>query len=101
MDLLAQIYIPSKWADMMMGVQDWVKMSTAVYANCDIQKFFNTMTAVITGEGSSTMAARLAGGFIMELPGYIGTMTDATVSDFIRFNAAGKTVQLVFNYSLN
>lgn len=73
-----------------LGIQSWIQLSTSVYANCDAQKFFNTVTALITGEGSSTLAARLAGGFIFELPQYIAQFTDATQSDFMRYNALGK-----------
>ena len=74
--LLEKIYIPSKWADMVLGFQNWIQLSTGVYANCDTQKFFNTVTALFTGEGSSTLAARLAGGFIFELPNYIVQLSD-------------------------
>jgi hypothetical protein len=66
-----------------------------------VQKFFNTVTALFTGEGSSTLAARLAGGFIFELPNYINQFTSAGGSDFMLGNAVGKISQLVFNYSIN
>jgi hypothetical protein len=86
---------------MIMGVQNWIQLSTGVYANCDAQKFFNTVTALITGEGSSTLAARLAGGFIFELPSYIDQFTNDSNTQFTKWNAVGKICQLVFNYSIN
>jgi hypothetical protein len=76
-------------------------MSTAVYSYCDVQKFFNTVTALFTAEGSSTLGARVAGGFIFELPTYLTQFTDTTQSDFMRFQALGKISQIVFNYSIN
>lgn len=86
---------------MAMGVQNWIQMGTAVYSYCDVQKFFNTVTALFTAEGGSTLVARLAGGFIFELPLFIADFTDETKTEFIRFNALGKMFQLTFNYSIN
>lgn len=101
LEILQQIYIPNKWADMAMSIQNWIQMSTAVYSYCDMQKFFNTITAIFTAEGGSTLGARLAGGFIFELPNYISDATDAKKSDFLKANSLGKIFQLVFNYSIN
>lgn len=98
---LEKIYIPSRWADMVLGFQNWIQLSTGVYANCDTQKLFNTVTALFTGEGTSTLMARLGGGFIFELPGYLEDLTNMSGSDFKRGNAFGKIVQLAFNYSIN
>jgi hypothetical protein len=75
LSLLEQFYVPSLWADTVLSLQNWVQLSTTVYSDCDIQKFFNTVTALFTGEGSSTLVARIAGGFIFELPNYISQFT--------------------------
>ena len=101
LEILAQIYNPSNWAQLAIGFQNWILLGTSVYSYCDMQKFFNTVTAIFTAEGGSTLAARLAGGFIFELPIYIAQFTDATQSDFMKFNALGKIFQLTFNYSIN
>jgi hypothetical protein len=43
-------------------------LGALVYSNCDIQKFFNTATAIISAEGSSTMGARIVGGLLGDIP---------------------------------
>ena len=97
--LAQMIYIPKYWADVIIGVQDWVKMSSSVYAYCDVQKFFNTMTATITGEGASTMGARVAGGLIFEIPTYIDDFTNGQF-DSDKGIALGRLGQILFNYSI-
>ena len=98
--LLTQFYDPRLWADAIMGVQNWVQLSTSVYANCDAQKLFNTVTALITTEGASTLGARLTGGFISDMPMNINTFLDSDKSEFDRFRALGNLFQTVFNYSI-
>lgn len=101
LSLLEQFYMPSLWADTFLSLQNWVQLSTSLYSNCDAQKFFNTITALFTGEGASTLVARLAGGFIFELPNYISQYINEGSNDFALGNAIGKIFQLTFNYSIN
>ena len=89
--LLLQIYNPMKWAEFAMGTQDYVKMGAAVYANCNVQQFFNTMSSLITGEGASTLGARLFGGMIFEIPNYYEDFMNAE-SDYASGKAIGKIV---------
>jgi hypothetical protein len=49
-------------------MQDSVRLGALVYSNCDIQKFFNTATSIISAEGSSTMGARIVGGLLGDIP---------------------------------
>ena len=97
LNILSQIYIPANWAELMTATQDQSAMLAAVTSSCDVQKFFNTATALITAEGSSKLVSRFAGGIIFELPRFYNEFLDAATTQGSG-KAIGKMVQLIFNY---
>ena len=68
-DLSLQAYDPTTWADLVQAWYNFYNYFASVNSNCNFQKLLNTITNAI-GEGLSTMAARVAGGMINELPSY-------------------------------
>jgi hypothetical protein len=57
------------------------------------------LTSTFTSEGLSTLAARMVGSLLYELPGYIDDFF-AAKSDFQRGVAVGNCAQVIFNYTL-
>ena len=93
LNILSQIYIPSNWAVLISAAQDQFKSIASLTANCDLQKFFNTVTALFTLEGVSKLAARLAGGAVFELPKYYDEYLAASTA-FDSGKPLGKMTQL-------
>ena len=80
--ILSTIYLPSNWANLALDARDLTAMTAAIYAHCDVQKLFNTLTSLVSTEGLSTLASRVGGGLIFELPAQWNKFQAAT-SDFI------------------
>ena len=66
-DLFKELYNPTVWADIALSAYNYQVFLSAVIAYCDVQKLINTITVDIS-QGLSTMAARVGGGFINEIP---------------------------------
>lgn len=62
-----------------------------------MQKFFNTITALFTYEGVSSLGARLVGGAMYEIPKYYNGLYDASTT-FNKGMYLGKIIQVAFNY---
>lgn len=80
LDSLAHVflhaYLPWYWSELQLVVQDEISLQAALYADCDVDKFFNTMTHLITWEGASELLARGAGGFFFEFQDFLDAWND-------------------------
>ena len=84
------------WADTILTAYDYQQFISAVSADCDIQKFINTITTDLT-EGLSTMAARVGGGFINTIPKELGEAASAD-NCYDKSVHYAKIFSIVFNY---
>ena len=98
--MLEMAYVPTYWPDLLTAGQNQLTLVASIYANCNLQSLFNTASALLTAEGSSTMVSRLAGGIIYELPNYYSQYLAAT-SDFVAAQSLAKIFQVVLNFSIN
>lgn len=53
------------------------------YTDCDVNKFFDSMTTLFSQEGLSTMAARGAGSFLFEYKKFNEKRADPMASTFV------------------
>jgi hypothetical protein len=66
-DLLKKIYIPAYWAELQVQTQDIIAISSAFYVDCSVDKFFNTVTHLVSNEGVSELGGRLGGAWYFEI----------------------------------
>ena len=76
--LFETIYLPKTWADLGVVFSSYISTSASVTSNCNVQKLFNIVTALISGEGAALLGSRVAGGMIFDLPIYFADYTTAT-----------------------
>jgi hypothetical protein len=80
---------------MMIGY-NYQSFFSSVNSDCDLAKLLNTITNSI-GEGLSTMAARVGGGFIFEIPNYYLKIKGANTC-FDQTASLAKIFSIVFDY---
>lgn len=80
--VLMNIYMPWYWPEFQTVMQDEISLQAALYADCDVDKFFNTMTHLITWEGASELLARAAGGFFFEFQDLLTAWDDESISSY-------------------
>jgi hypothetical protein len=68
LEILKNIYIPSNWGYLIEGAKNLLDLNVGLYAKCDIQQAISTVSTLISAEGASTLASRLGGAAIIELP---------------------------------
>lgn len=66
--VLKNVYQPWFWADAQMVVQDAIAVYGAIYLDCDVNKFFDSMTTLISAEGVSALGARAGGALLSAYP---------------------------------
>lgn len=83
-----------------MSASDLISVASNIYATCNMQAAFNTVTGFISGEGAAKLGSRLAGGMIFELPGYYNSYLTAK-TPYNQGAALASIVQVVLNYSIS
>ena len=77
LDLLSISYDPRVWAEILEGNSDLITYGATIYSECEIQILFNTLSGLISIEGASTLAGRMAGSLIFELPAILDQLNHA------------------------
>jgi hypothetical protein len=100
-DIFKKLYIPAYWAEGQVQSQDLLAISSALYVDCNIDKFFNTVTHLASAEGVSELGGRVAGAWLFE----ISKCTDAYSNSELytaqeRGKAYGRCASIVFNYTI-
>ena len=70
-------YNPSVWADILQGQSELVQLSSSILSLCETNILLNTLSKLLTVEGTSELAARMAGSLLFELPDVIAQFTAA------------------------
>jgi len=76
--------------------ENYSQLIANVNSNCDFNKFLKTITSDISTFVSS-MVARVAGGFVTEIPNAYTKMKKAN-NPFVFCTQVGKLTALAFNY---
>ena len=93
------ILLPEKTPKVILAFQDFIDLVSALYGNCQVQVFFETVEAILTWQGITGLLTRTIGGLQSELPFYITKATYST-DDCVVGESYGKIVQLIFSYSI-
>ena len=92
----AEFYNPVVWGEIGILLIDYTDLSSAIYADCDIQILFTTLSELFSIEGASSLGSRVLAGFIYELPASIDLIKEG--SAFNIGQGIGKMTSLALNY---
>lgn len=95
-DLMSQFYNPSAWAKLLQVQQNMQTFVATISTECNFQKFIKTITTDFPTFISS-MAARVGGGLIMEIPQKYAKAKRATTCDQVTQEAA-RVFSILFDF---
>ena len=94
------VYMPWFWADAQMVSQDAIVVYGAIYLDCDVNKFFDSMTELISVEGASALGARASTSLLFAYPAWKKARKDPLVSRFYQAEKFGSLLSDVVNYTI-
>lgn len=68
--------------------------------DCNVNKLFTTLTHVLSIEGVSELAARVAGGAAFEVVDLVKALDDPTASSYKKAVQMGRVTSTALNYSI-
>ena len=71
MSMFFLIFLPMKWADLGLAVNDFIDVASSLYAMCQIQDLLGTFATMMTFEGFGGLMSRTILGAQAELPYYV------------------------------
>lgn len=98
--VITHIYLPWYWSEFQIVLQDEISLQAALYTDCDVDKFFNTMTHLITWEGASELMARGVGGFFFEFQDFLSVRDDPEASSFAVGQRFGRVFGTLTDYHI-
>ena len=94
------MYMPWYIPEVQLIIQDNIALFGGFYHDCDMNKFFDSMTAVISQEGLSAMGTRLAVASKFEYKAYQDMKANPQSTNFQKSAAFGKAFGAITQYSL-
>lgn len=98
--VLRHIYLPFYLPELQLVLQDNIALMAGFYTDCDVNKFFDSMTTLISAEGSSSLMARAGGSYMFDFQEFKKTWADESASTFDRGASFGKLFGAVTNYHI-
>jgi len=98
--ILSKMYMPWYVPEAQLNLQDNIALMSGFYTECDVNKFFDSMTTLISSEGLSTMGARAGGSYMFEYKNFNELKSDPTASTFVKAEAMGKLFGTITNYHI-
>jgi hypothetical protein len=98
--VLARIYMPWYVPEAQLVVQDNIALLGGFYTDCDVNKFFDSMTTLFSEEGLSSLGARGATASQFEYKRYQKAKEDPRGSTFTRGESFGKLFGAITNYHI-
>ena len=98
--VLARIYMPWYVPEAQLVIQDNVALLGGFYTDCDVNKFFDSMTTLFSEEGASALGARGGTAYMFEYKRYQEKKADPRASTFVKGEAFGKLFGAVTNYHI-
>ena len=92
----AQFYNPTVWGEIGVLLIDGTDLFASIYSSCDLIILFTTLSELFSIEGASSLASRVAAGFIYEIPNAVKTIKDGGA--FNVGQGIGKITALAFNF---
>ena len=93
------VFLPWEWGTLMITLQDFVDVASALYSKCQIQEFLGQMTMLLTYEGFGGLITRTYFALQSEIPLLYEKSVDTTRT-CIKGESYGKIAQIVFDYSI-
>ena len=94
------MYMPWYVPEAQLVVQDSIALIGGFYTDCDVNKFFDSMTVLISEEGASQMGARAGTASQFEWKKYKETKQKKKVTNFQKNAAFGKAFGAVTQYHI-
>ena len=100
-DVIKKMYIPAFWAEAQVQAQDFLSILAATYITCNLDKLFNTATALFTTEGMSQVSGRVLGAWPFEMTQCrIAYSNKDAFSSTERGYIYGKCLSIIMNYTI-
>lgn len=98
--VLKNVYMPWFWADGQMVAQDAIVVYGGIYLDCDVNKFFDSMTELISAEGASALSARASAAYMTSYRSWKKVRDDPEISRFSQSESFGRLLSDVLNYTI-
>lgn len=98
--ILTRSYMPWYLPEAQLVLQDNIALAGGFYTDCDVNKFFDSMTSLISEEGISQMSARATAAYPFEYSKYKKSKEDEFSTSFQRGESFGKLFGAVTNYHI-
>jgi len=98
--IISKLIYPWYLAEVQLVVQDLVALNAGFYSDCDANKFFNTMTQLISAEGVSEISARASGAYFFEYKNFKAIRAEAGASSYVKGKEFGKLFSVLSAYKI-
>lgn len=95
-----KLYLPFYWSDAQLVTQDSIALYAGAYTECDVNKFFNSMSHLASSEGISEMGARGSGAYMFQFKDYKKVMADPSSTRFQKGVAWGSLFSTIADYTI-
>ena len=96
--VLTKTYMPWYVPEAQLVVQDFIALNGGFYTECDLNKFFDSMTTLFSDEGLSQAGARATATYPFEYRAFTKAFADPDMPSFIKYQKFGKLFGAVTNY---
>ena len=96
----SRIYEPWYWADFIVSLQDMVALSSRIYADCTVDKLFNTLTHLISVEGFTELVARALGMIYFEFKDYVDTRNNPVAKSSDKGFQFGRVIAALLKFQV-
>ena len=93
------VFLPWEWGTLMITLQDFVDVTSALYSRCQVQEFLGQLTMLLTYEGFAGLLTRTYFALQSDIP-FLYTKAEQTTRTCIKGEAYGKIAQIIFDYSI-
>lgn len=100
LSVLTKIYMPWYLSEAQLLLQDTIALQASFYTECEVNKFFNTMTHLVSAEGVSEMGARASGAFLFEYNTFKEERANPAASSFQKGTAFGRLFATIADYHI-
>lgn len=98
--VFTKIYMPWYLPEAQYTLQDVTALNGSFYLDCDVNKFFNIMTALISLEGISELGSRSLITYFFEYKTFKNTLSDPQSTSFAVGTAFGALLGNVVDYHI-
>lgn len=98
--LMPKVILPWYSSEVQLVTQDFIALNAGWYTDCEVSKFFNTMTGLASSEGLSEMGARGSGSYMFEYKSYKKLKADPNATSFQKGKSFGALFAIIVDYHI-